>query len=236
MPEPSATNSDPAAPSARGIDRAAPPPSPAASDASGQVLPLSIVALDDDEDFRQYLRSVLEGEGHDVRTVATPDEFFDACQARLPDVVLLDIKMGRHSGETVLAEIRRRWQKLCVIVVTGYPSLDSMRQTFKQDVFDYLAKPFSVEELKRCLAQAADAFGLGQRQQDKLRRDLGRHIRLTRIDKGLTLKDVSEASGISVSQLSSIERGTHLPSLESLLEIAGALDHRPSDWMVSSGF
>lgn len=197
---------------------------------------LSIVALDDDEDFRQYLRSILEAEGHDVRPVATPAEFFQACETRLPDVVLLDIKMGRHSGETVLLEIRKRWAKLCVIVVTGYPSLDSMRQTFKQDVFDYLAKPFSVDELKRCLAQAADAFGLGQRPQDRLRRDLGRQIRLARIDKGLTLKDVSESSGVSVSQLSSIERGTHLPSLESLLEIAAALDHRPSDWMVSSGF
>ncbi len=210
-----------------------PPPS---SESAGQTLPLAIVALDDDEDFRQYLRDLLEGEGHDVRAVSNPGEFFQACEARLPDVVLLDIKMGRHSGETVLEEIRRRWAKLCVIVVTGYPSLDSMRQTFKQDVFDYLAKPFSVDELKRCLAQAAEAFGLGQRPQDKLRRDLGRQIRLTRIDKGLTLKDVSETSGISVSQLSSIERGTHMPSLESLLEIASALDHRPSAWMSSSGF
>lgn len=194
------------------------------------------MALDDDDDFRQYIRSVLEQEGHDVRAVATPDEFFAACEARLPDVVLLDIKMGRYSGESVLTEIRKRWSKLCVIVVTGYPSLDSMRQTFKQDVFDYLAKPFSVAELNGCLRQAAEAFGLGQRPQDRLRAELGRQIRLARIDKGLTLKDVSEASGISVSQLSSIERGTHLPSLESLLSIAAALDTRPSDWLIGSGF
>src|SRR5262252_5253845 len=93
--------------------------------------PLSILALDDDEDFLQYIRAVLEGEGHNVRAVATPEAFFAAAEAALPDVVLLDIKMGRHSGEQVLEEIRRRWSKLCVIVVTGYPSLEGMRQTFK---------------------------------------------------------------------------------------------------------
>lgn len=198
--------------------------------------PLAIVALDDDDDFRQYVQSTLESERHEVRAVATPAEFFAACEERLPDVVLLDIKMGDHSGEDVLAEIRRRWSKLCVIVVTGYPSLDSMRQTFKQDVFDYLAKPFSLEELRRCLAQAAAAFNLGARPQDRLRQELGRRIRLARTERGWTLRDLSEASSVSVSQLSSIERGAHLPSVESLIAIAEALGHKPSGWLASAGF
>lgn len=197
---------------------------------------LSIVALDDDDDFRQYVRTILEGEGHEVRTAATPDEFFDLCEDRLPDVVLLDMKMGTNSGEQVLGEIRKRWLRLCVIVVTGYPSMDSMRQTFKQDVFDYLAKPFSIEELNRALAQAADAFALGQRPQDRLRAELGRQIRLARTDRGWTLKELSEHAGVSVSQLSSIERGAHLPSLESLLAIAHALEHLPSEWLTAAGF
>ncbi|MDX2117941.1 MAG: response regulator [Planctomycetota bacterium] len=202
----------------------------------GLIPPLSIVALDDDEDFRQYIESVLEGDGHDVRLAATPDEFYGLCADRLPDLVLLDIKMGRFSGEDVLVEIRRRWPRLCVVVVTGYPSLDSMRQTFKQDVFDYLAKPFSLEELRRVLAQAAAAFSLGQRPQDRLRQALGRQIRLARTERGWTLKELSEAAELSVSQLSSIERGAHLPSLESLLAIAAALDHQPSEWLKAAGF
>lgn len=197
---------------------------------------LAIVALDDDADFRQYIAAVLDAEGHEVRVAATPDEFFALCEDRLPDVVLLDIKMGRASGEDVLSEIRRRWSRLCVIVVTGYPSLDSMRQTFKKDVFDYLAKPFSIDELRRCLSQAAEAFELGQRPQDRLRLGLGRHIRMARTERSWTLKELSEASGVSVSQLSSIERGAHLPSLESLLAIAHALGARPSAWLHDSGF
>jgi len=209
------------------------PASPVSIDDSP--ITLSIVALDDDEDFRQYIRSVLEADGHDVRVCAMPDELFAACEQRLPDCVLLDIKMGRHSGDEVLNQIRQRWAKLCVIVVTGYPSLDSMRQTFKQDVFDYLAKPFSLAELRRVLQQATERLGLGRRPEDRLRRELGRHIRVARTEKGWTLKDLSESSGVSVSQLSSIERGAHLPSLESLLAIATALGAKPSEWFVAAG-
>lgn len=204
----------------------------------GKPPPLSIVALDDDADFRQYIQGLLEsdsGGGHSVRVAATPEECYGLIEASMPDVLLLDIKMGRSSGETVLEELRKRWPKLCVIVVTGYPSLDSMRQTFKRDVFDYLAKPFSIDELNRTLAQAAAAHGLGMRPQDRLRQELGRQIRLARTEKGWTLKDLSESSGVSVSQLSSIERGSHLPSLESLMAVSDALGHRPSEWFAAAG-
>lgn len=201
-----------------------------------QDLPLSIIALDDDADFREYLRGVLESEGHSARLAATPEEFFRLADEKLPDIVLLDIKMGKHSGEETLNEIRQRWPKLCVVIATGYPSLETMRNTFKQDVFDYLSKPFSLKELRATLKQAADAFGLGGRPQDRLRAELGRRIRITRTERGWTLKDLSEASGVSVSQLSAIERGTHLPSIESMLSVALAMDSKPSDWMGSAGF
>ena len=138
------------------------------------VPPLSIVAVDDDADFREFLHTVLDPEGHDLRTAADPAMLWEACEDRLPDVVLLDMKMGEADGKEVLAELRRRWPKLCVIVVTGYPTMDSMRETFKQDVFDYVPKPFSTEDLNRVLGQAAAAaFNLGGRPQDRLRSELG---------------------------------------------------------------
>ena len=198
--------------------------------------PLSIVAVDDDADFREYLHALLEEAGHEVRTVAEPGELFAACEKSLPDVVLLDMKMGPHAGSDVLTELRTRWPKLCVIVVTGYPTLDSMRETFKQDVFDYLAKPFRTADLHRVLAEAAEAFNLGQRPHDRLRLELGRQLRLARTERGWTLKELSEAAGFSVSQLSSIERGAHLPSLDSLLAIAAALDRTPSEMLQRAGF
>ncbi len=201
-----------------------------------QPLPLSVIVLDDDPDFREYVRDVLTREGHEVRVFASPEVMFEACEERLPDIILLDMKMGRESGEQVLATIRERWPRLCVIVVTGYPSLETMRQTFKQSVYDYIAKPFSIDDLRASLQQAAVAFDLGGRPQDRLRQALGKQIRVTRTERGWTLKELSEASGVSVSQLSSIERGAHLPSLESFLAVATALEATPSDWLRGAGF
>jgi ribosome-binding protein aMBF1 (putative translation factor) len=111
-----------------------------------------------------------------------------------------------------------------------------MRETFKRDAFDYLSKPFAEADLARVLAQAAEAFGLGRRPQDRLRQELGRSIRLARTNRAWTLRDLSEASGVSVSQLSSVERGAHMPSLESLLAISAALETVPSRWLAESGF
>jgi DNA-binding response OmpR family regulator len=198
--------------------------------------PLSIVALDDDTDFREYLRESLAQQGHDIRAVATPDELTSALESSTPNVILLDMKMGRYSGEAVLAELRRRWPRLCVIVVTGYPSMETMRETFKQDVFDYVAKPFSMDEMRRVLAQVAQSLGLGGTVQDRLRSALGRQIRLTRTERGWTLKELSESSGVSISQLSSIERGAHLPSMESFIAIAAGLGATPSEWFSDAGF
>jgi DNA-binding NtrC family response regulator len=196
---------------------------------------LSVFALDDDADFREYLAGELDADGHAVRTFATPAELFVACEAHQPHVLLLDMHMGAFNGKDVLSEVRRRWPKLCVIIVTGYPSLEGMRQTFKQDVFDYISKPFSMNELRRALGQAVADLDLGRRPQDKLRAELGKRIRLARSDKGWTLKELSEASGVSVSQLSAIERGTHLPSLESLVAVSQALEAKPSRWLDSAG-
>ncbi len=198
--------------------------------------PLTILSLDDDQDFREYLEGTLTGDGHQITTVATPEQLYQRAAELSPDVIMLDIKKGVHSGEEVLKEIRTRWPKQCVIVLTGYPSLDSMRETFKQDVFDYIAKPFSLDDMRRVLSQATEQLGLGQRPMDRLRSVLGRQIRLARTERGWTLRELSEISSVSVSQLSSIERGTHLPSVESLVAISSALEAHPSDWFAAAGF
>ena len=200
------------------------------------LVPLTIYCLDDDPDFREYLKGVLLADGHSAQLMGTPKELFDACEQHLPDVVLLDVKMGEHSGTAVLGEIRERWPRQCVIMVTGFPTLDSMRETFRKDVFDYIPKPFAVDDLRKSFAQAVKELGLGQRPLDRLRATLGRQIRLARTERGWTLRNLSEISGVSVSQLRSIERGTHLPSVESLTSIAEALGVAPSVWFAAAGF
>src|SRR5450755_3682810 len=188
----------------------------------------SIAVLDDDADFRTYLEDFLADESsYAVRAFGNARELFESCEENLPDIVLLDMKMGDASGDKVLEQLITRWPGLCVIIITGYPSLEDMRLTFKLKVFDYLAKPFSLAQLRQVLRNAVEAFGLGQTAQDRLRERLGHAIKLLRVARDWSLKELAAQTRLSVSQISAIERGTNLPSIESFLAICGAFEKKP---------
>ncbi|MEO7143880.1 MAG: response regulator, partial [Bryobacteraceae bacterium] len=75
--------------------------------------PVDIAVLDDDLDFRNYIEDFLSDEGlYTVRGFAHPDDLFAGCEQRLPDIVLLDMKMGEHRGDKVLEQLLARWPKL----------------------------------------------------------------------------------------------------------------------------
>jgi DNA-binding NtrC family response regulator len=198
---------------------------------------IDIAVLDDDPDFRNYIEDLLRDEGaYAVRTFGDPEELFTSAENHVPDIVLLDMKMGPASGEQVLEQLLNRWPELCIIIITGYPSLESMRATFKLRVFDYLAKPFSLAQLRQTLGNAIEKFSLGRTAQDRLRERLGHKIKLLRVEQDWSLKDLAAMTRLSVSQISSIERGANLPSIESLLSICHAFGRKPSELLSSIDF
>src|SRR5437868_6364874 len=142
-------------------------PTPETPIASGQV---DLAILDDDPDFLNYLEDALRDDTqYAVRTFGRPEGLFAACEQRVPDIVLLDMKMGEHKGDKVLEQLQAAYPGLCVIIITGYPSLEDMRATFKLKVFDYISKPFSLSQLRQTLHNAIEKFGLGRTAQDRLR-------------------------------------------------------------------
>lgn len=198
---------------------------------------VDIAVLDDDNDFIHYIEDFLKDEGaYSVRTFSHPDDLFLSCSRKKPDIVLLDMKMGPFKGETVLDELQNRHPEVCVIIVTGYPSMEDMRATFKRKVFDYLSKPFSLAQLRQTLKNAIDAYDLGRTPQDRLRGALGHRVKILRVERDWSLKDLAGQTGVSVSQLSSIERGAHMPSIESLLSLCHAFGVKPSELLASIDF
>ncbi|HMD48817.1 MAG TPA: response regulator, partial [Bryobacteraceae bacterium] len=131
---------------------------------------VDLAILDDDPDFRNYIEDALRDDGlYAIRTFAHADDLYAGCEQRLPDIVLLDMKMGEVKGDAVLEQLQNIYPGLCVIVVTGYPSLEDMRATFKMKVFDYISKPFSLAQLRQALQNAIEKFGFGRTAQDRLR-------------------------------------------------------------------
>jgi DNA-binding NtrC family response regulator len=196
-----------------------------------------IALLDDDLDFRNYLEDVLADEKiYAVRAYAAAAAMFLAFEERVPDIVLLDMKMGDVTGDKVVEQLLSRWPGLCVIIITGYPSLEDMRATFKLKVFDYVAKPFTLAQLRQVLKNAVEAFGLGHTAQDRLRERLGHAIKMLRVSRDWSLKDMAAHTRLSVSQISAIERGANLPSIESMLGICAAFGKKPSELLSSIEF
>lgn len=198
---------------------------------------VAVAVLDDDADFLNYMEDTLRDEGlYAVATFSHPDDLFAAFRQSQPDILLLDMKMGECRGEKVLEQVQAAHPGVCVIIVTGYPSLEDMRVTFKMKAFDYIAKPFSLSQLRQTLENAVETFGFGRAAQDRLRERLGHAIKMLRVERDWSLKDLAAASKLSVSQISSIERGANLPSIESLLGICRAFDKNPSDVLASIEF
>ena len=198
---------------------------------------VDLAILDDDLDFRNYLEDALKDDGlYAMRTFGLPEELFAACEQRLPDIVLLDMKMGEFKGDQVMEQLQAAYPGLCVIIITGYPSLEDMRATFKMKVFDYISKPFSLAQLRQTLHNAIEKFGFGRSPQDRLRERLGHRIKMLRTERDGSLKDLAGATKLSISQISSIERGANLPSIESLLAICRAFEKRPSEVLSAIDF
>jgi DNA-binding NtrC family response regulator len=198
---------------------------------------IDVAVLDDDADFLSYVEDFLVDEGlYSVRTFQRPGDLFEQARQQMPDIVLLDMKMGDSRGDQVLEQLLQQHPGLCVIIVTGYPSLEDMRATFKLKVFDYVSKPFSLGQLRQVLANAVEQFGLGRTMHDRLRERLGHRLRVLRAEREWSLKDLASISKLSVSQISSIERGANLPSIESLLAIARAFEKKPSEILQSINF
>jgi len=206
-------------------------------DSGAPLIAAEIAVLDDDLDFRNYLEDVLTDEKvYTVRTYSTAADLVASCEERVPDIVLLDMKMGDMTGDKVVEQLLSRWPGMCVIIITGYPSLEDMRATFKLKVFDYIAKPFTLAQLRQVLKNAVDAFGLGHTAQDRLRERLGHAIKMLRVSRDWSLKDMAAHTKLSVSQISAIERGANLPSIESMLSICGAFGKKPSEVLASIDF
>ena len=90
-----------------------------------------------------------------------------AMMAQAPfDVVVTDLKMGRMGGMELLRRIKEHYADTLVIIITGFSTVSSAIEVMKLGAFDYLPKPFTPEELRAVVGQAAQAHDLHRQQED----------------------------------------------------------------------
>jgi DNA-binding NtrC family response regulator len=187
---------------------------------------LSVLVIDDDPDILEYLQDFLSAEGYEVTTLDDPTVAVERIRDEVFHLVVLDLMMPRVSGLDLLAQIRAADDDIAVIILTGYPSLESASASIQHDVSAYIHKPFTAQEFREVIARIAKKKGLVLRREDELHATIGRQIRDLRKQRGLTLKQMARRTNLSVSLLSQIERAESSASVSSLFKVATALDVR----------
>lgn len=190
---------------------------------------LSLLVVDDDKDVCEYLEDFLVHDGYKVRSINDPTTALEELKNSEYHVVILDLMMPKLNGIDLLSQIRKVDGDVAVVILTGYPSLESATASIEHDVSAYIKKPFSIDEFREVLLRIAKKKGLVLRKEDELHITIGRNIRDLRKTRGLTLKQMSRRTNLSVSLLSQIERAESSASVSSLFKVATALDVKITD-------
>jgi DNA-binding NtrC family response regulator len=107
----------------------------------------TILVVDDEEVVRRSHLRVLKSVRCQVEAVGDGEHALKAMEAQPYDVVLLDLRMPGMDGMSVLRTMKRRWPESEVIVITGYPSVDTAKEAIRLGACDYLAKPLAPGEV-----------------------------------------------------------------------------------------
>ena len=190
---------------------------------------IQILVVDDEQDICDYMQMLLEQNGYGVTTLTDPVKVIDTLRASQYHIVILDLMMPKLSGIQVLDQIRKIDDDIAVVVFTGYPSVDTAVKSLKQNVSDYLKKPCDVDDLNETIEDILRKKGLLTNPEEELHKTIGQSIRRFRKEQGLTLKQLSRRTGLSVSLLSQIERAESSASVSSLYKLSAALDVRLTD-------
>lgn len=116
---------------------------------------MRILIVDDDSVFREELAELLREEHHNVETAPSVVKALGTLEHAEFDVLLTDLKMPRQSGMELLREVRARWPRTFVVMLTGFATVETALEAMKLGAFDYIRKPFRVDQVRETLRMAS---------------------------------------------------------------------------------
>ncbi|WP_319466343.1 response regulator [uncultured Pseudodesulfovibrio sp.] len=108
---------------------------------------IKVLVVDDEPDFLKLIKRRLGKRNIDVHVAESGHQALDFLSESTADVVVLDVKMPGMSGIETLKEVRRRHNEIEVIMLTGHGSMQSGIEGISHGAYDYMLKPFSIDDL-----------------------------------------------------------------------------------------
>jgi DNA-binding response OmpR family regulator len=184
---------------------------------------LNVLVVDRDEGTNLELKDFLSEEGYQAFALSDPDQVVEEIKKGRFQLVLLDVSPPEDAGIELLQRIRRADSDICVVAMTAMPTVAAAVRTLKIQAFDYLQKPLEMEELRAVISAAIREKGLLVDLESRLNQVVGRRLRERRSAGELTLKQLANRTGLSVSLISQIELGKSAASMSTLHKLATAL-------------
>ncbi len=191
---------------------------------------IRLLILDDDPATCAVIQAALSNRDFQIDTVSDP-MLVESVLGRKNHyhLIIMDYVIPGLEPDQVFGWIRDNQPEANIVVVTGYPSVDSALNCLRARTYDYLTKPFQVDHLREIVVRCLESKGLLRMTEEALRESLGAAIRERRKALGFTLSNMSERTGVSLGYLSQIELGKNSASIETLYRICLALGIKMSE-------
>jgi len=115
----------------------------------------NVLVVDDEKTVCNSCKKILSQEGYQVDFALSGEEALNKVKGNRFDVMLTDWKMPEMDGLEVARRVKKENPNITVIMITGYPSLDSSIEAIRSGISDYVPKPFTPEELSDALVRAS---------------------------------------------------------------------------------
>ena len=190
---------------------------------------VKVLIIDDDPAICKTVGLLLEDHGYSPRTYTDPDEAVQAAAKESFQIALVDLRMPALDGVEVVERLKKIDERTSCIVMTAYPDLDSATETMRRGTCDYISKPFKQEALIEAIERACQRMGIIYRDEQELNRLIGQRIRSHRLSQNLTLRQLSDRTDLTTSQLSQVELGKNAASIWALARISNSLGLQVSE-------
>jgi len=169
----------------------------------------TILVVDDDKNIRTLLAKYIRGLGHVAETAEDAPAALGVIEREAVDLVLSDVRMAGMDGLALLREIRRRLPEAVVVLMTAYATVEQAVEAMRAGAYDYLVKPFSLEQVGLLLARIFEVQKL-RRENRTLRRAFAEPAlrESTSVPMQRALATARQAAASDVTVLLSGESGT----------------------------
>ena len=148
-----------------------------------------ILIVDDDENIRKVLTTILEDEGYDVESVDTAKKAIERTRRKFYNLALIDIRLPDMEGIELLTKMKNTTPKIRKIIITGYPTLQNAVEAVNRGADAYIMKPFDMEKV---LEEIKDQLKKQQKEkrysQEKVAEFIETRVRELDIEKEVTSK------------------------------------------------